>query len=70
MHLKRILTAAIIAGAWAVQAQTTTNPAPATATREITLQEAIQMALENNLDVQIQRFGPAISQFNLKIYVL
>ena len=65
MHLKRILTAAIIAGAWAVQAQTTTNPAPATATREITLQEAIQMALENNLDVQIQRFGPAISQFNL-----
>jgi outer membrane protein len=33
--------------------------------REITLEQAIQMALESNLDVQIQRFEPMISQFNL-----
>ena len=32
---------------------------------QITLEEAIHMALENNLDVQIQRFEPMISQFNL-----
>ncbi len=33
--------------------------------REITLEQAIQMALESNLNVQIQRFEPMISQFNL-----
>lgn len=33
--------------------------------QEITLEDAIHMALENNLDVQIQRFEPMISQFNL-----
>lgn len=34
--------------------------------RELTLAECVQLALENNLDIQIQRLGPQISNFNLE----
>ena len=41
-----------------------TQNAPAKS-KPITLQEAIQIALEHNLDVQIRRFDPMIARFNL-----
>ncbi|MBM3837316.1 MAG: TolC family protein [Verrucomicrobia bacterium] len=62
MHLTRILSLLALISAGAVQAQ---NP-PAKPSREITLAEAIQMALENNLDVKIQRFNPLIAEHNLR----
>jgi len=34
--------------------------------RPLTLDEAIQMALENNYDIQIVRYNPEIAQFNLQ----
>src|SRR4051812_3627678 len=33
--------------------------------RTLTLQESIQLALQNNLDVRIEQFGPRIAQFDL-----
>jgi outer membrane protein len=38
---------------------------PSAKDKSITLQESIQMALENNLDVKIRRFDPTIAQYNL-----
>ncbi|MBI4663805.1 MAG: TolC family protein [Verrucomicrobia bacterium] len=61
MQFTRILFPIALAVAWTVQAQ---NPAPNV--REITLQEAIQMALEHNLDVKIQAINPRIAELNLK----
>ena len=43
-------------------AQTNTN---AGATRAMSLQDCIQEALQHNLDVQIQRYNPQISLYNL-----
>jgi len=43
-------------------AQTGTNTA---ASREMALQDCIQEALQHNLDVQIERYNPQISLFNL-----
>jgi outer membrane protein len=43
---------------------TSTNPV-VEATRQISLQEAIELALEHNLDVQIERINPTIARFNL-----
>lgn len=34
--------------------------------REVTLEDCIQLALENNLAIQIERLGPQISTFDLK----
>lgn len=62
MHLTRILSLLVLVGAGAVQAQ---NPA-ARPSKEITLAEALQMALENNLEVKIQRFNPLIAEHNLR----
>ena len=43
-------------------AQTGTN---AVAPREMALQDCVQEALQHNLDVQIERYNPQISRFNL-----
>ncbi len=62
MCFKKIIFAAAL-GVFAIapfQAQTQTNQI-----RPLTLEEAIQLALQNNLDVQIERFGPQIAQFNI-----
>jgi len=40
-----------------------TNNAPAV--RSVSLQDCIQMALQHNLDLQIDRYNPQIAQFNL-----
>src|SRR5438034_9063586 len=36
-------------------------------TRKISLEEAIKIALEHNLDVQIERINPEISRYNLSL---
>jgi outer membrane protein TolC len=46
-----------------VAAQTGTN---AVAPREMALQDCIQEALQHNLDVQIERYNPQISLYNLR----
>lgn len=51
----------LLTTAWLAAAQT--NPAPAV--RAMSLTDCIQEALAHNLDVQIQRYNPQISLFNL-----
>ena len=41
-------------------------PAAAQVERSLTLQDAIQMALENNLDIQVSRYNPQISDTDLE----
>jgi outer membrane protein len=43
------------------------GPAPARKERVISLQDCLQFALQHNLDIQIQRYNPIISQFTLDI---
>lgn len=52
----------LCATALAVAAQTNTAPE---ATRDMSLADCIQQALSHNLDVQIQRYNPQLSLFNL-----
>src|SRR5687767_7541578 len=62
-----LLTALWLAGAGA-PAQTATNLTANTAanpSRRISLVEAVKMALESNLDIQVTRFNPQLSQFDL-----
>jgi HAE1 family hydrophobic/amphiphilic exporter-1 len=49
--------------------QTPRAPSPVTTrkTRVMTLEECIKIALEHNLDIQIQEFNPIISQFALDV---
>lgn len=70
MQLTRLLGFGLLFGAWMAQAQpreasTSTASSTASATRPITLAEAIHLAIEHNLDVQVQRLGPIIAKFNL-----
>jgi outer membrane protein TolC len=60
MRLLRILLV-LAAGVSAATAQTN---AP---TRQLSLQECIQLALQHNLDLQIDRYNPEISLYNLKV---
>src|SRR5687768_15440834 len=52
-----------------VQAQVLTNAAlvrtNAAEVRPISLEEAVQLALQNNLDLQIERFNPQLSLLDL-----
>src|SRR5687768_9463452 len=62
-----LLIAICLAGAGA-PAQTATNQTANTAanpSRKISLVEAVKMALESNLDIQITRFQPQFSQFDI-----
>ena len=55
---------ATLAVAFAVQAQTNEiTPAP----RAIALDDCIQQALSHNFDVQIERYSPVLSQYDLRI---
>jgi len=47
-------------------AQTSTNSTNTVATRAMSLQDCIQQALQQNFDVQIQRYQPQISLYNLR----
>lgn len=40
-------------------------PAKSQAPMEVTLEDCLEMALENNLDLRIQRLGPTVARFNL-----
>lgn len=60
MNFKKLLLCTTLAFVFTAQAQTETNKV-----RTLTLDEAIRLALENNLDVQIERFGPQIARFDL-----
>jgi outer membrane protein TolC len=50
------------------QSQTNVSP-PAAANKErvISLQDCLQLALQHNLDIQIQRYNPVISQYTLDV---
>jgi outer membrane protein TolC len=60
MQLIRILCTFCCAGVISAAAQ---NEAPKT--KPLTLEEAVQMALEHNYDVKVERFNPQIARFNL-----
>lgn len=63
MQLKRILGPLVVCGAFSVQAQSiSTNNI-----RPISLQDAITMALQQNFDVQIQRFNPELARYSVSI---
>jgi outer membrane protein TolC len=57
------------------QTQTDTNltqtaqapPAPARKERLVSLQDCLQLALQHNLDIQIQRYDPIVSQYTLDV---
>lgn len=66
MKLK-FLFSATLALALAARAQTNTDIALTAGVREVSLDECIQMALQHNLDVQIQRFSPWLARYDLKI---
>lgn len=55
----------IFLAAFAAAAQTGTNQTSAVSTRPMSLQDCIQQALKQNFDVQIQRYNPRISLYDL-----
>lgn len=60
MNFKKSISFIAVAFICAASTQAATNEI-----RSLTLDEAIRLALQNNLEVQIERFGPQIEQFNL-----
>jgi outer membrane protein TolC len=60
MNLKKFLLFSVFAVFCAVSAQAETNKV-----RTLTLDEAVRLALQHNLDVQIDQFGPQIARFGL-----
>src|SRR5258708_22057772 len=80
MQLTKYFCLAFVCLALAARAQekqppTTASPPPQSAqaasetrkTRVLTIQEAIQLALEHNLDIQITRYQPQFDQYALNI---
>src|SRR5687768_7766574 len=62
MRTLRNTLAGLCVAAVAASAQTTNN-----ITTSLTLQECIQTALQHNLDVQIMRYTPEITRYNLNM---
>src|SRR5688500_4672542 len=63
-----IVIALLLAGALRAQTPVTGTQTANTAAnpnRRISLTEAVKMALERNLDIQITRFEPTLSQFDI-----
>src|SRR5512140_3919839 len=60
MRLTLIGWLAVISFALRASAQTNSP-----AVRTVSLQECIRLALQHNLDLQIERLGPQIARFNL-----
>jgi outer membrane protein len=69
MRLQRfipvILAGSLAFGAGALRAQDTNNAVPARTPRVVSLTDCIQLALQNNFDIQIQRYNPVISGYTL-----
>lgn len=61
MHWKLIIGILVTGFVFSAPAQETQREE-----REITLEECIQLALENNLDIRIQRYNPQIANFSLQ----
>ncbi|MEO5804544.1 MAG: TolC family protein [Verrucomicrobiota bacterium] len=61
MKFGKLILFALMTVAVAAKAETSTNNA-----RSLTLEEAIRLALQHNLEVQIERVNPEIASFNLK----
>ncbi len=68
MRLKFFALAALAAeiGIPTLPAQNSKEPREAGQTRMLSIQDCIRLALEHNLDIQIQSYAPKISHFNLK----
>jgi outer membrane protein len=60
MNLKNLILLVSLVVALASRSQAQTNNV-----RPLTLSEAIQLSLQNNLEVQIERIGPEIARFDL-----
>jgi outer membrane protein len=60
-----ILAGGLAFSAGARQYQDTNDPVPPRKQRVVTMEECIQLALINNLDIQIQRYNPVISGYTL-----
>ena len=60
MRLRNTILVPLLALALTARAQT-----PAPTTRSISLAECIQIALEHNLDLKIERFNPEVAQYNV-----
>lgn len=65
MQLVRIILLALFVGHGSLQAQTQPQPAPAS--RPIALNEAIALALQHNLDIQIERYNPQLALLDLNV---
>lgn len=52
----------LVGAGWLLLAAQPNHAAP----RPLSLRECIELALEHNLDVQIERYGPEIARFNLR----
>ncbi|HZR17205.1 MAG TPA: TolC family protein [Verrucomicrobiae bacterium] len=61
MRILRILCVLAIAGTVAMAQTNATNTV-----RQLSLQDCIQLALQHNLDLQIDRYNPQIALFNLR----
>lgn len=61
--MRLAITAAFLGFAVASSASAADAPGPI---RSLSLDDCVQMALNHNLDVQIQRFNPVIDRFNLE----
>ena len=59
----RLLALIIISAAFVIGSQAQTGES---SVREITLHECVELALESNLDIQIQRLNPQIANFDFK----
>jgi len=60
MHFKKLLSALALTAVTALGAQQ-----PAVTKRTMTLDECVRLALQHNLDIQIQRYNPQISLYQL-----
>src|SRR5882724_4704212 len=70
MHMLRILFIGLVSAAIAARAPAQTNPPAAQPvetrqTRVLTLEEAVRLALQHNLDIQISRYEPLVDLYNL-----
>ena len=50
------------------RAQATTTPAPERPTLELSLEDAVKRALENNVDIAVERYNPELSEESIQLY--
>ncbi len=66
MHMTRVLYGLILLCAWMTVARAQA-PTPSAQTKPITLEEAIQLAVQHNFEVQYERYRPEIAHANLSL---